>query len=82
MFFGTTCFSELPISTIKPTAWNGDASDVNFIIDQLFQNAAIIDQRLENNYVIDQLLDNTFKIDQDSVYEAGISKEVTTGLVR
>jgi len=82
MFFGSACYSELPISTDKPTAWNGDTSDINFIIDQLLSYIHKIDQQLGTVCIIDQLFETILKIDQESVCQAKIDKQMTTELVR
>ena len=82
MFFGSACYSELPISTDKPTAWNGDTSDISVIIDQLLAYIHKIDQQLGTVCIIDQLFETILKIDQESVCQAKIDKQMTTELVR
>ena len=82
MFFGSACYSELPISTNKPTAWNGDRSDIGFIIDQLLAYVHTIDQRLGTVCIIDQLFDSVFEIDQEVKYQGEIDEQMITELVR
>ena len=47
MLFGGSSYSELPISTTKPIMWNGELSEIDFIIDQLLEIMYIIDQQLD-----------------------------------
>ncbi len=82
MFFGSACYSELPVSTDRPTAWNGDSSDISFIIDQLLTYVYTIDQQLGTVCIIDQLLESVFQIDQEAQYRGEIDKQMTTELVR
>ena len=82
MFFGSACYSELPISTDKPTAWNGDTSDISFIIDQLLEHVYAIDQQLGTVCIIDQLLNAILQIDQDSLYTGVIDQQITKEMVR
>lgn len=82
MFFGSACYSELPISTDKPTAWNGDTSDISFIIDQLLERVYAIDQQLGTVCIIDQLLNAILQIDQDSLYTGVIDQQITKEMVR
>lgn len=82
MFFGSACYSELPISTDKPTAWNGETSDISFIIDQLLEHVYAIDQQLGTICIIDQLLNAILQIDQDSLYTGVIDQQITKEMVR
>ncbi len=54
MLYGSTCFSELPLSTIKPQLPNGDDFDYDLIIDQLFGDNLCIQQELDDNIFVCQ----------------------------
>lgn len=52
MLYGSTCFAELPLSTIKPQLPNGDDFDYDLIIDQLFDDDLCIQQELDGSIFV------------------------------